>query len=416
MQISFVRLLDYWIGIPSCFILTIFYKIKKLFIKVPKSDYQPKKILFIEFSEMGSAVLAYSAMQKAKELYPNTELYFWIFHKNRKSVYVLDIVPRENVIRVRDDTLLVLLVDILKSLIYIWREKIDVAIDMELFSRFSSILTYLSGAKIRVGFYRFYLEGLYRGNLHTHKVAYNSYLHISKNFLSLVYSLGKNPQHIPLLKESLMDYDTTVPEVKSKEEEKIRIITKLQAINPQVSLSSKIVILNPGINEILPLRKWPIENYIGLAKKLLDDKEVFLILIGTESQLEYGEKIFGQISSPRMLNLIGKTDIGELLCLYNISRLLIGHDSGATNLASLTGIHIIVLFGPETPLLYSPLTSNKTVFYANFACSPCIAAYNHRRSACNDNKCLQAITIEEVYTAAKKFLYISEKEVIYQEK
>jgi len=404
MQISFVRLVDYWIGIPSCFILTIFYKIKKLFIKVPKSDYQPKKILFIEFSEMGSAILAYSAMQKAKELYPNTELYFWIFHKNRESVYVLDIIPRENVITVKDGSLSAFLVDIIKSLIYIRKEKIDAAIDMELFSRSSSILSFLTGAKMRVGFNRFCLEGLYRGDLHTHKVNYNPYLHISKNFLSLVYSLKKDPKYIPLLKESLMDYDTSMPEVKSKEEEKIRIITKLRDINPQVSLRSRIVILNPGINEILPLRKWPIGNYIELAKKLLEDKEVFLVLIGTELQSKYGEMMFDQVSSPRMLNLIGKTDIGELLCLYNISRLLIGHDSGATNLASLTGIHIIVLFGPETPLLYAPLTRNKTVFYANFACSPCLSAYNHRRSMCKDNKCMQAIAVEEIYSAAKNVI------------
>lgn len=360
--------------------------------------------MFIELSEIGSAILAYSSMQKAKELYPDTELYFWIFRKNRESVDLLNIVPKDNVITVRDKSLSAFFADIIKSLIYIRKRKIDVAIDMELFSRFSSILTYLSGAKMRVGFYRFYLEGLYRGNLHTHKVTYNPYLHISNNFLSLVYSLGKNPQYIPLLKESLTTCVTTVPKVKSKEEEKARMISKLQAINPQISLISRIIILNPGINEILPLRKWPLENYIELAKKLLEDEEIFLVLIGTESQSEYGEMMVSQLSSSRILNLIGKTDISELVCLFNISRVLISHDSGATNLASLTDIHIIVLFGPETPLLYASLTRNKTVFYANFACSPCLLAYNHRRSACKDNKCMQAITVEEVYVAAKEYL------------
>jgi len=404
MRIGIARSLDYWIGIPLCFIFTVFYKIKKRLIGKFPPQRQPRKILFIEFSEMGSAILAYSAMQKAEELYQNAELYFWIFHKNRESVYVLDMIPRKNVITARDDNLFILIADIIKNIIYIWKEKIDAAIDMELFSRFSSILTFLSGAKVKTGFNRFYLEGLYRGDLHTHKVNYNPYLHISKNFLSLVYSLKKNPKHIPLLKESLDNCVTSVPEVKSREEEKMRMLEKLQAINPQISLKSKIAILNPGINEILPLRKWPIENYIGLAKKLLEDKELFLVLIGTESQSEYGKMILGQISSPQILNLIGKTDIKEIICLFNISKVLISHDSGATNSASLTDIHIIVLFGPETPLLYAPLTHNKTVFYANFACSPCITAHNHRRSMCDDNKCLQAITVKEVYTAAKKFL------------
>ena len=38
----------------------------------------------------------------------------------------------------------------------------DVVIDLELFSRFTSLITYLSGAPIRVGFFKFNMEGLYR--------------------------------------------------------------------------------------------------------------------------------------------------------------------------------------------------------------------------------------------------------------
>lgn len=408
MQISIVRKIDYWLGIPICFILSIFHKIQNIFTSRQLQEVTPKKILFLELSEMGSAILAYSAMKKVKEMYPKAELYFWIFRNNQDSVHILNIIPKQNVITMRSESFILLLMDTLKNLLKIRKERIEVIIDMELFSRFSSILSFLSGAKIRVGFHKFYLEGLYRGDLHTHKVSYNPYMHISKNFLALIYSLKASTKEAPLIKIPLINYETTVPKIKSNDIEKEKIWQKLGEINEEIHKRNKLIILNAGISEILPLRKWPIRNYIELAKRLITDREIFIILVGTESQSFVGKINYQQIDS-HIINLIGKTTIDELLALYNISTLLISHDSGIPNLASLTDIDMVVLFGPETPHLYAPLTSNKTVLYKNFACSPCISAYNYRRSVCKNNRCLQAIAVEEVYTAAKSYLYKLEK-------
>ena len=408
MQISIARKIDYWLGIPICFILSIFHKIQNIFTSRHLQEVMPKKILFLELSEMGSAILAYSAIKKVKEMYPEAELYFWIFRKNQDSVHILNIIPKQNVIVMRSGSFILLLTDTLKNFLRIRREGIEVVIDMELFSRFSSILTYLSGAKIRVGFHKFYLEGLYRGNLHTHKVSYNPYMHISKNFLALIYSLKAFTKEVPLIKISLMNHETTLPKIKSNDTKKEKIWQKLGEINDEIHKRNKLIILNAGISEILPLRRWPIENYTELTKRLLTDREIFIILVGIESQSFVGKINYPQKDS-HIINLIGKTTIEELLALYNISTLLISHDSGIPNLASLTDINMIVLFGPETPHLYAPLTSNKIVLYKNFACSPCITAYNYRRSVCKNNRCLQAVTVEEVYTAAKSYLYNSEK-------
>ena len=42
---------------------------------------------------------------------------------------------------------------------------------------------FLSGAKRTVGFYRFHGEGLYRGEMLTHRVNYNGHIHIAKDFV-----------------------------------------------------------------------------------------------------------------------------------------------------------------------------------------------------------------------------------------
>jgi ADP-heptose:LPS heptosyltransferase len=401
MNVNLARRLDYWLGIPICFFLSIINNLKKALSFRESKEISVKKIIFLEFSEIGSAILAYPAMQKAKEAYPEAELYFWIFKENEDGVRLLSLIKTDNIITMRSNNLLMLFLDITKNVYRLRKEKIDVAIDMELFSRFSSILSYLSGARIRVGFYKYTLEGLYRGNLHTHKVIYNSYTHISKNFISLVDSINVNSEDIPLLKKPQEERSYSLPKIKINQEQRIEIWERLKAINRNLKQNSRIIIIHLSFNDKLSIRKWPVEYCLTLIQKILKKDDTFVVLVGVDSS----DRSYDFHKYERCIDLIGKTTAKDLIDLFNISQLLITHDSGMLHIASLTDIHIIALFGPETPLLYEPLTENKKIFYKNFSCSPCLSAYNHRRSMCNDNRCMQTIGIEEVYLVIKKYLF-----------
>jgi ADP-heptose:LPS heptosyltransferase len=82
---------------------------------------------------------------------------------------------------------------------------------------------------------------------------------------------------------------------------------------------------------------------------------------------------------------------------------MVTNDSGPAHFAAAAGLPTIVLFGPETPKLYQPLGNSRAI-YAGLACSPCVSAHNHRKTACTDNVCMQAITVEEVYAAVADVL------------
>jgi len=75
---------------------------------------------------------------------------------------------------------------------------------------------------------------------------------------------------------------------------------------------------------------------------------------------------------------------------------MVTNDSGPAHFAALTRIHEIVLFGPEIPERYGPLSANADVIHTGYSCSPCIGPLNQRRSPCNDNVCLKSITVEEI--------------------
>jgi len=400
MNVNFMRSIDRKVGIPICLFISFIHGVRRIFSK-PRLLKKPEKILFIELSEMGSMVLAYSLFKKTKELFPEAELYFLTFKENRHAVDILGIIPEENVVTVSSRNIFSFLFSSISAAWKLRRKKISVAVDMELFARLSAILSYLCGAKNKVGFFRYYNEGLYRGSFLTHKVAFNPQIHMAQNFLSLIYAVKSSKEDVPLTKKPVAEQDIVLPEIRLSEAEKAKMIEKLQEENKNIVHAKKIILLNPNVSDIVPVRRWPLKNYIELAKRLLKHEGVYIVITGIEPEQEYADALEKALSSDRCVNLVGKTSFFELIQLYNIADILITNDSGPVHFSVMTNIKTFAFFGPETPKLYGPLGDNCYVFYSNYSCSPCISAFNQRKSPCNDNKCLKAITVDEVYRKVK---------------
>ena len=397
MNIDLMRQLDRKLGIPLCFLFSILNGIKKLF----KGNSPPKdsrKILFIELSEMGSMVLAFSLFKKTKELFPEAEFYFLTFQKNRYAIDILDVIPEENVLVIDDSSLFVFLKTAIRSLRHLRKKKITTVLDMEFFSRFTSIYTFLCGANETVGYFRYGNEGLYRGRLLTHRVQYNPQIHTSFNLLNLIYALDESNEDLPTPKKPIDKEDLVIPrKAKISEDARKHILDKLKELNSDIIQADKILLLNPNASDIIPLRRWPVDNYIGLASKLLKLKGIYIVLTGIEPERQICESISRALNYKRCLNFAGKTSFSELIDLYSISDALITNDSGPAHFSAMTDIQTFVFFGPETPKLYGSLGKNCHVFYSNHSCSPCVSVFNHRQSPCRDNKCLKAISVQEVY-------------------
>ena len=389
MKITMFRAMDYCVGIPLCFIFSCIRKIMKIF-SAPKNHYPAvQKVLFIQFVEMGSAILAHRALEVLKKKYPQVDVYFWIFEENAAPLHLLKSIPADHLIMVRSNNFFTLFFDIIKTLITVRKIHCDTVIDLELFLRYSSILCYLSGAHRRIGFHRFCMEGLYRGDLHTHNVMYNHYRHVSENFLNLVDAINEPVDDTPLLKIN-RTYDTyTLPHVVTVNDDNRLLQSTLCDINPS---DSETIVINPGLDDRLPIRCWPRDNYIQLVRQLCASTSVNVILIGKRHMPPSYAAQFKDA-----LNLVNQLSIYDLISLFSHASMLISHDCGILHLASMTPIHIIGLFGPETPSLYAPLSHNKRIFYKSFQCSPCLSAYNHRRTECRNNKCMQGITVNEVF-------------------
>jgi lipopolysaccharide heptosyltransferase II len=397
MKIEFQRIIDRYIGSVICRGLSIWHR----FFTKEYGNRGTKKILIILLSEMGALVLAYPMFLRLKEKYPGADIHVMLFDKNREVLELLETVPADNLLTIHDTSLPAFTRDLLKVLVRMRRIKFDTVIDCELFSRVSSILSFLSGAAVRIGFHPHTQEGLYRGNFINRPVLYNPYHHISRQFLTLVEAVD-SPTH-PKAKRLIAQEKLAVPSIRLEQWEIEDAQKRLSEIAPEIN-GKKIVLIYPG-GGLLPIRAWPLDNYCRLAADLIDHGYAVCV-IGLAEDKAVARTILSHVQNSGCVDLTGYTKtIRELILIFRFSSLLITNDGGPGHFAAMTSIPAIILYGPETPTLYGTLDENAVNLYRGLSCSPCVTAYNHRNSPCDgDNICLKEIHPDEVLAKALELL------------
>ncbi len=392
MKVDTMRVIDRYAGIPLCFLIGWFYRLVEIvFTTRPQA---PEKVLFVELSEMGSAILADPAMRWMKSR--DCELYFVIFQDNAVSLDLLNTVPKQNIFKIRPDNILTLAFDSLKFLLWCRKKNIDTVIDLELFSRFTSILCRMSGAVNRVGFDRVHEEGLYRGSYLTHPVMYNAHLHISQNFMALVQA-SVVPEFQPYQRYAINKDDIELAKATVTEEQRQEVISKLHTLAPDFQPDKhRLMLVNPNASDLLPQRRWMSDRFAGVIRQVLHTyNDLFVVITGAPAERSDAERLSELVSHERCLNSAGVFKFNELVPLYSISEIMLSNDSGPPHFAAVTELPTFVIFGPETPDLYGAL-GKSTPIYAGLACSPCVSAGNHRKTSCTDNQCLKAISTNDV--------------------
>ncbi|QWD84124.1 glycosyltransferase family 9 protein [Polynucleobacter sp. MWH-P3-07-1] len=400
ISVNTMRAIDHWVGVPLCAIVSPFIalvdRIKSIFL--PKLD-APKKLLFIELSEMGSAILVDPAMRNAQAR--GAELFFLIFKSNRASLSLLNTVKPENIFTIDSSSLGGLIKDTLRFLWIARCHKIDTVIDLELFSRFTALLTGLCGARHRVGYHIFHGEGLWRGTMLTRKVHYNPHIHITKNFLSLIHAAFAKEIEVPYSKIHIADSEVQLaqaiidPEVKYTVIERIEKLARDAGI-PFVHGKQRLILINPNASDLLPQRRWAQARFSELIQRIAQRYPNDVILItGSPAEIAYVETVRSVANVAHALNFAGQVSFSELPALYTLSDVMVTNDSGPGHFSAVTPLRTIVLFGPETPALYGSL-GNSISITANLACSPCVSAANHRKTPCQNNVCMQSISVAQV--------------------
>ncbi|MFP4476072.1 MAG: glycosyltransferase family 9 protein [Desulfatibacillaceae bacterium] len=398
MRLGLVRAIDRHVGVFACFVLTLVRR----WLPGGKGAKSPavRRVLFIELSEMGSAILSCPAILYTFKKHPDALVYYLIFEQNRPGVEASGLVPPHRIITISTASAAEFVRTTLAALRRIRELGIDTVFDLELFSRYSALLSGLSGATRRAGFHRYHEEGLYRGDLATHPVLYNCHMHMADNYLSLVKSVEHGGER-PLTKEPMAE-NLNIPRWHGDEDFLEGVVRRVCQKCP-AGKNAPWVVFSPSAGELLPIRAWPLDRYAELGRRLVE-KGFLVVVLGADDARAHARRLVEELGREHVCDLTGETSTDEFLAVLSLCDALICADSGAAHFASLVRCPSVVLFGPETPFLYAPLSDESVCLTAGLACSPCLTATNHRKTSCTDPVCMKAIGVDEVHDALVSLL------------
>ena len=124
-------------------------------------------------------------------------------------------------------------------------------------------------------------------------------------------------------------------------------------------------------------RQWPVKRFAELGRRLLEDRDVELVLLGTDNEKPLGKEFRARLAddagkASRVRNLMGKTSLPELAGVLTNLDLLITTDTGTMHLAAAVETPILALFmGPALVHETGPYGPGHTIIQVNTRCSPC---------------------------------------------
>ncbi len=210
----------------------------------------------------------------------------------------------------------------------------------------SQAIPFLIGAKRKIGY-------LYKGAklsfLLTDKVYFEedeikkSRRHYVDSVLDLARPLGIKPKKKDRVVTLSVDHET----------EK-NILSKFNY------LTRKYVCFQPGAKWLR--KQWPKEHFKRLGEKLIE-KNFKIIILGSKNEHMLGEHI--KNNNVNIINLCGKINLLEVICIMKNSKINICNDSGLAHISSAISTKTAVIYGIAHPRHSEPLGSGKVIKIMN---------------------------------------------------
>ena len=156
------------------------------------------------------------------------------------------------------------------------------------------------------------------------------------------------------------------------------------------------VALIPGA-EYGPAKRWPVEHFATLARKLLEEGKSVWIL-GSARDQSVGTRIAEL--APGSRNLCGLTTLPDVVDLLSLVDLAVTNDSGLMHVAAAVNIPLVCLYGSSSPRYTPPACSDARLLSLELECSPCFA----RECPLGHLRCLRDLSVDQVLARLRVLL------------
>ncbi len=248
--------------------------------------------------------------------------------------------------------------------------RFDVVIDVQGLLR-SGLLTFLTGAPVRIGLgsregSRTLMTRVVRRGGDAHRIA-SEYVHLAE-------ALGLDTRSFPL----------EIPRSADEVEMAARVVER-------EGLEAGFVAVCPFTTRFH--KHWLEERWAEVIRRLRADMRVGVVMLGGPADREAADRILAEAGS-HVVDLVGRTTLGEAAALVSRCSVLAGVDTGLTHMAHAYGRPAVLLFGSHTPYL-DPPGPGVRILHSGRDCSPC-----RGKLTCDGRvDCMRDITVDEVVGA-----------------
>ena len=160
-----------------------------------------------------------------------------------------------------------------------------------------------------------------------------------------------------------------------------------------VTASTRIVGFAPGA-AFGHAKRWPPSRVAQVIGRVSMELGAVPVLVGAAGDRDAGREIESALpSGVTVVNLIGRTDLGQLAGVLARCSAFVSNDSGAMHLAAAVGVPVTAIFGPTDERVTSPLGDHDVIVHQVF-CRPCML-----RDCPIDHRCMTRIGADVVFKA-----------------
>jgi heptosyltransferase II len=251
------------------------------------------------------------------------------------------------------------------------KRKFDIAIDLKWKSERASVLTWLSGADIRVGYWEKYLNKFYT---HTIKHPVGGYHELNRN--------------LDVIKAIQLKINVENPVIFISEDDKKFAGDFLEANSLK---KENLICIHPGASK--PNRAWAIERFVEIAKRLAEKHGVKILVTWGASELQLAQKLVDELNGNAILSPPTKS-ISRLGSVIQNCGMFISVCTGPMNVANAVQTPIVALLGSTDPLDWSPFGDINRIIKSPLV----LECYTDE----DEKKALEQISVESVWNVVDK--------------
>lgn len=244
----------------------------------------------------------------------------------------------------------------------------------------NAVLAYLSGAPKRIGFVNTTL-----GRLLTHRVDF-ARPPSTENNLRLISAVG-----CEVTKRDYVGLLRATPALLERAD-------RLLAAHG-IGLDEPIVAFSSATSARRRIKEWTDEGFVAVGRHLVK-QGIRVVMLGTELV----PRIIREC--PEIVDLSGKTNLGEAVGVLSRCRTLVSVDSGILHLCAATGRKVVGIYGPSSPEVTGPQGEGHVILMSDMDCAPCM-----RHKCRRDRECMVRLSAEEVIAAVDGILRREENPV-----